>query len=405
MDAPVRYYALALLGASFGVAAQPAVDPMDPAPEGYQWVELASVAMGSAVADYNAIVAPDLVAGDFLLMPLVVLPGGVEPYDLTLFTDGHFEYADGLDTSRQTADGWAWDTSEGDWHAESFDYIANNIAPIGDEPLERVLLVGSAMTPITLSEYFSDGEGDTLTYSLTSGTEPTGVSLAAGVISGTPSVEDEDGVTLVYTADDGYGGTGTQEIFLRPLATLPASDCTTDETSQSDCELAFFSDFGGTISFNITPTYSETIALDAVISQSPLAGAEMAPFSTVELFVSLGTCGDVGGATFADGTFADGTFADGTFGGCVGSGDVEVPNVIGEASFAAADAILEGDDLDGSESSRCSAETVGEVIAQSPSAGLLVASGTVVSVTTSSGMECSGGRPRRRLGLGLESAR
>jgi hypothetical protein len=121
MDVAVRYYAVALaLAASFGVVAQPAIDPMDPAPEGYQWIELASIAAGSAVEDYNDLVAPDLVIGDHLLLPTITTPGA---YTVDLFTDGHIEYNDGEDGSRQLIYGWAWDTSVGDWHAESFDYV------------------------------------------------------------------------------------------------------------------------------------------------------------------------------------------------------------------------------------------------------------------------------------------
>jgi hypothetical protein len=385
MDVAVRYYAVALaLAASFGVVAQPAIDPMDPAPEGYQWIELASIAAGSAVEDYNDLVAPDLVIGDHLLLPTITTPGA---YTVDLFTDGHIEYNDGEDGSRQLIYGWAWDTSVGDWHAESFDYVSNNIAPTGDAPVEVALLVDSAMTPILLSDYFSDGEGDTLTYSLTSGVSPTGVSLSLGIISGTPTVENEDGVTLVYTANDGYGGTGTQEIFLRPLVTLPASDCTSDETSQTECELAFANDFNNTISFAITPEYSETVALDAVISQSPLAGVEMAPFSTVDLVISLGACG---GATFADGTFADGTFADGTFSGGTECEDilVEVPYVIGLSQTEADDALDLVGLIVGVVTQACSVEIEDEVLGQNPIAGLSAILGSAVALTTSSGVAC-----------------
>jgi hypothetical protein len=383
----MRYHALTLAAAlalTLGVGAQPAITPMDPAPEGYQWVELASIAVDSAVEDFNAVASPDLVVGDHLLMPTVTTPGN---YSIDLFTDGHIEYDDGEDGSRQTADGWAWDTSAAAWHAQSFDYIANNIDPVGGAPIESALLVDAAMTEIDLNEYFVDGEGDTLTITLTSGTPPTGVSLAAGVISGTPTVEDEDGVTLVYTADDGYGGTGTQTVFLRPLVTLPASDCTTDETSQSDCELEFGSDFSGTISFDVTTEYHETIPFDMVISQSPVAGAEMAPYTTVELLVSLGACTP---AVWANGLWAVGFWADGLWGesdGCEPE-PVAVPDVTVD-SLAEADVVLEAFGLDtGTTTAVCSLEAENEVVGQNPAAGALVVLGSAVNLTYSNGVEC-----------------
>ena len=83
---------------------------------------------------------------------------------------------------------------------------------------------------------------------------------------------------------------------------------------------------------------------------------------------------------------------------------VAVPNVIGQADFAAADAILEGDGLDGgTETESCSAETENEIIRQNPAAGVEVDLGTLVDVVSSSGTPCSG-RPlsislRERLGL------
>jgi len=84
------------------------------------------------------------------------------------------------------------------------------------------------------------------------------------------------------------------------------------------------------------------------------------------------------------------------------SSSVAVPDVVGEADSAAADTILEGDGLDlGSVFERCSAEADNEIIGQNPDAGTLVALGSLVYVTASNGTECSG-RPRTRLGLGLE---
>ncbi len=85
-----------------------------------------------------------------------------------------------------------------------------------------------------------------------------------------------------------------------------------------------------------------------------------------------------------------------------GSSTTAVPDVKAEASFAAADAVLEGVGLDGLQGTTCSAEAMGQVARQNPSAGTLVEPGTVVSVATSTGTACpKGGRVRLGIGLGL----
>ena len=84
-------------------------------------------------------------------------------------------------------------------------------------------------------------------------------------------------------------------------------------------------------------------------------------------------------------------------------GDVAVPNVIGQASAAAADAILEGDGLDlGTNTVKCSSAAASEVTSQAPSSGTLVSLGTLVNVDTSSGTPCRGSPP---LWLKLETDR
>jgi len=98
-------------------------------------------------------------------------------------------------------------------------------------------------------------------------------------------------------------------------------------------------------------------------------------------------------------------FAGGAFTRVVsGGGTVAVPSVIGEADFAAADMILEGDGLDGAEQNPvCSNAPADEIVGQDPPPGTLVASGAIVAVTPSSGAECKGSsgglRPKVRLGL------
>lgn len=78
---------------------------------------------------------------------------------------------------------------------------------------------------------------------------------------------------------------------------------------------------------------------------------------------------------------------------------VPTTDVVGEADFAAADALLEGDGLDGLEgAAACSAAAEDSIIRQSPTAGTEVPAGTIVTVTASNGVACViSGRPGVRL--------
>ena len=68
---------------------------------------------------------------------------------------------------------------------------------------------------------------------------------------------------------------------------------------------------------------------------------------------------------------------------------VIMPNLIGEANAAAADAILEGVGLDlGGSTARCSAEILDVVIGQSIGPGVSVDIGTLVDVLVSNGVAC-----------------
>lgn len=82
---------------------------------------------------------------------------------------------------------------------------------------------------------------------------------------------------------------------------------------------------------------------------------------------------------------------------------VQVPTVTGEATSAAADAILEGVGLDlGVAADRCydrgTSPAVGEVIGQSPAAGTIVPLATLVNIEVATALECVlRGRPGIRI--------
>jgi hypothetical protein len=72
----------------------------------------------------------------------------------------------------------------------------------------------------------------------------------------------------------------------------------------------------------------------------------------------------------------------------------EVPNVLGQATSADADLILEGVGLDaGTVTARCSSATADEVIDQAPPAGTFVELGSLIALFTSNGTPCEGRPP------------
>ena len=105
-----------------------------------------------------------------------------------------------------------------------------------------------------------------------------------------------------------------------------------------------------------------------------------------------------GGAAHAqcEGYFESGYVDTGYFAsGYLEEGDcVATPDVIGEASSAAADLVLEAVGLDlGTVTARCSSAALNQVIDQAPPAGTIVALGTLVVISTSNNTPCEGRPP------------
>lgn len=101
------------------------------------------------------------------------------------------------------------------------------------------------------------------------------------------------------------------------------------------------------------------------------------------------------GGTWQSTAWADGAWRE------AASSTVSVPDVIG-MDEAAADAALEAVLLDtGNVSLTCSAETEGNVISQSPPAGASVPEGSLVDLTTSTGVACEGAGGKFKLRLDL----
>lgn len=114
-------------------------------------------------------------------------------------------------------------------------------------------------------------------------------------------------------------------------------------------------------------------------------------------------CGTAGASLEHDGTWKGGVWSPTVWasGVWLEVPTIAVPDVIGMTA-SAADAALEGVGLDtGAVGNVCSTETVGLVVSQAPPAGALVAEGSAVAISLSTGVACKGAGGRLKLHLDL----
>lgn len=171
------------------------------APTGYQFVAITSIGTGSPCASFNTATNPDIANGDYLKAPTTTSPGS---FALTIGADCQFSYPG--DSSRQSALGISvYDASVGAYHADSIDFWANNLAPIPPTPPGSIVWyfpLNQAITPIDLSQYCPDPEGDTVVVTSVSGLAH-GLSITNSVLSGTPDTQAISTLTLRCTDTPG----------------------------------------------------------------------------------------------------------------------------------------------------------------------------------------------------------
>lgn len=158
-----------------------------------QYLRISSIGTGSPCESFNTATNPDIAANDVLKAPATTNPSA---FSLTIGTDCQFSYSG--DGSRQDAlNIGVYDFSVQAFHADDIDFWSNNQAPIPPEPDSIVFywMQGVPITPIDLTPYCTDPEGDTLTVTAVSGLAA-GLSITANVISGTPSASGISVLTL-----------------------------------------------------------------------------------------------------------------------------------------------------------------------------------------------------------------
>lgn len=258
-----------------------------------QWITVASIGAGSPCASFNSATNPDIAASDILKAPTTTNPGG---FALTIGTDCQFGYSG--DSSRQDALNIAvYDDSAQGYHADDIDFWANDPGPTCGAPDAVILNVDAVGESFDLDSYCAHSLGDALSYAVTSGTLPTGKSLAGatGVVDGTATVENETGATVVFTATSTVtGATAAQSLTFYTIDTITVPNFVGDVLGDAltECENVFLScEISGL-------EYSPTVPAGSVISQDPAASTEAEPFDTVDLVISRGMGGRLRGFSF-----------------------------------------------------------------------------------------------------------
>lgn len=264
------------------------------APTGKAFWPILSIGTDSPCERFNTATAPDIVANDWLLSDDATDPGA---YALTVLNTCQFSYTG--DSSRQTVlDIGVYDASAGGWHADDIDFVANNFGPacLPDNPL-ALLYKDEAMVSLDLQAFgdCSDPEGDTLEFSITSGSLPTGTSLSGTGNKdwgGTPTVEDEAGESLTIQVADPYGEiTSYDAIVYVTDDVIVTPDCVTGGVTVEEClvlldALRPWLESGDQLSASFS--FSDTVAEDDIISQDPLASATISSTGLLGVSVSLG---------------------------------------------------------------------------------------------------------------------
>ena len=138
---------------------------------------LTSIASDSPLVALNAAIADDILVGDVATCDNTTTPGG---FAVTVTSSGRFLFT-GND-SRQSIH--CTFTTGGIPHASDLTLWVNNQAPLGPEPgVTFFIPYNSPMTPVDLSAYCSDPEGDAITVTALDALPP-GISLISNVLQG-----------------------------------------------------------------------------------------------------------------------------------------------------------------------------------------------------------------------------
>lgn len=235
----------------------------------------------SAPASYE-----QLSTSDILVEPTTTSTGS---YALTITADGQFSYSG---TGRQKAlDGLIYQSTSHSYLSVDIDFFDHNTPPTTSGGITQLVLTTGASQSIDLNAYLIDPDAIAMTFGKLTTTDIPGMTLDAdtGIFSGTPTFEVEAGVALTFGALDDAQELTTKQFLLYPITTWTLTDCVSVQTLLAACQDAITSLMKGAVFFPpVTTASSPTVPVGYVISQTPTAGAEIAPFASVDLVISTG---------------------------------------------------------------------------------------------------------------------
>jgi len=183
----------------------------------------------------------------------------------------------------------------------------NNNAPVAAEAVgaPTVWTEDAAITALDLTAFFTDADGDSLTFTLTTGTWPTGVAQSGTGnkdVTGTPTTENEAGVALVVTATDECGDSATfsfyddatEDVYVVNTWTLPnlvnmnVGEAATEILTAAPWREA---DIGLSVSSFICDPVTVT---GDIYSHLPVATSELTAFESVTAVIDRACIGSVG---------------------------------------------------------------------------------------------------------------
>lgn len=189
----------------------------------------------------------------------------------------------------------------------------NNSAPEAAEELDGPIVwtEDQAISAIDLNSFFNDADGDSLTYTLTTGSWPTGVSQSGTGnkdVTGTPTTENESGVAIVVRGTDECGDyaeysfySDTEEdIYVVNTWTVP----NLDDLDVAAAEAAIIAaapwrvgEAGLTITGYVCGSGQDFLN---VATQDPAASAEATAFELIEAEIVGAVIPDLTGMTAAE---------------------------------------------------------------------------------------------------------
>lgn len=171
-----------------------------PAPTGKQYITVAGLPWPTGQYSVLQDAAPPAVNGDIIIADINSAP---DIYTATVNADGTFLVAVGGDTARESFVCDLYRNATGLKDGVFTTWVNNHLAQQTTVQVPINIDTNIPMQPVNLNSYIIDIDGDTLTYTISAGSLPNGITLSGSVISG--STDQIGAFTPTFRATDFTG--------------------------------------------------------------------------------------------------------------------------------------------------------------------------------------------------------